>query len=98
MPKCAQAFERPLSELPDELRPAVHAAAVLTRLGVDIPTELRGDDDPPTERRESLPQELFVLERAVHLSRVEKGRAVLDCSADDRDRLLFLGGRPVTKG
>ncbi len=87
-----QEFEGPLSELPNELRPAVHTAEVRARLRVDVPTELRRDDNPPAERRERFPQELFVLEGAIHLGGAEEGYAALDRGSDDRACCLSVGG------
>jgi hypothetical protein len=55
--------------LPDVRRPAVDACLFAV---LDPETEFRGNDDALAQRGEGLADELFVDERPVHLSGIEK--------------------------
>ena len=56
--------------------------------------ELGGDHDLVAERREGFADELLVRERAIDFGGIEEGDAALDGRADQRDRILLVGGGP----
>jgi hypothetical protein len=73
----------------DLLRPAVetHRRAVL-----DVPAELRGDDDLVTQGLQGLADELFVDVGAVNLGGVEERDAALHRATQDGDHVLAGAG------
>ena len=91
----AQPLQRALRHLANVLRPAVEPG--LLSILVPLEGELGGDHDLSAERRECLAEELLVPERAVRLRGVEECDAALDGGADERDRLLPVGGRTVSE-
>jgi hypothetical protein len=70
----------------------------MSTVGVDIESELGGDDHLSAERLKGFSDELFVVERAVDLSRIEKGDATLDGGMDKSDRVLLLREWLIGKG
>ena len=89
-------LERSVGDLLDVLRSAVQAS-LRTATRIDIEAELAGDHDPVADRRKSFTDQLLVRERPVDLGGVEEGDAVVDGRADERDSLLFVDSRTVTK-
>ena len=73
------------------LRPDVESSGAAALLGEP---ELGGDDDLFAHRCQGLADQLFVGERAVHLSGVEEGDAEVDRSADESDAVLLLTAGP----
>src|SRR4051812_31646876 len=65
------------------LRPAVEAWPSLARLKIDVPAELRGDDDIVAKRLDGLAKDSLVLERAVRFGTVEKHDTMIVGRADD---------------
>lgn len=80
-------FQRALRNLLDVFRPAVYADPCALTGRVEFEPELRGDHDLITERSESLADELFVRERAVHLSTVWK-KVTPRSTADRRGEII----------
>ena len=86
----AQPPQRAVDRGADVLGPAADAA--LVAVVVEGEAELRRDDDLVADRRESLPDDLLVLERSVDLGRVEERDAVVDRLAQEGDH-----GRPLRR-
>src|SRR4051794_34842899 len=82
----AQPAQRTLDRGADVLRPAGDAG-LLTVL-VKGEAELRRDDDAVADRLQRLADQLLVVERAVHLGRVEEGDATVDRRPEEGDHLL----------
>ncbi len=82
----AEALEGRLGHLANTLRAAVETLCAMASVGIDVESELGGDDHLSAERREGLAYEFFVVERAVDLRGVEEGDAALDCRVEQRDR------------
>jgi hypothetical protein len=79
-------LERGVGDLPDPLRPAVHA-----RLGIPVlEAELGGDHYLVAERRQGLAHQLLVGEGAIGFGGVEERHSVLERVSDQRDRILFF--------
>ena len=69
--------------------------AGLLAVVVEREPELGGDHHLVTDRRQCLPDELFVDERSVDLGGVEERDAPLDRGADQGDGVLAIGERAV---
>jgi hypothetical protein len=89
----AEATECSIRHLTDVLRPRVQP--VPRTVGVDAEAELRRDHDLLTHRGERLADELLVGKRPVGLGGVEQGHAAFDGCANERDRPLPIGRRPI---
>ena len=81
-------LERGLGDLPDVLRPAVHAA--LSGRPVDVDAELGGDHHLVADRLQRFADDLFVRVRAIDLGGVEEGDAALEGRPDQADRIRRL--------
>jgi len=83
--------------MPDNLfdvrRLAVHGAL----FAVAIESELGCDDDAVTERGPGFANEFFVREWAIDSGGVEKGDALFDSRANERDHFLLIGGWSVAE-
>ena len=75
---------------------AVQTRATLSCLRVDIPAELRGDDDLAADRGQSLADEFFIGERPVGLRCIEERHAMIGGGADERDAVLAIRCRTVS--
>ena len=88
----AQPFQRRIGDLPDMLRPAVHAKVRDRR--AECVAELGRDHDLVAERSEGFAHEFLVPVRAIGLGGVEECDAALDRRSDQPDRILRVGGGP----
>jgi hypothetical protein len=91
-----ETFERAFGHLLDVLGPTIEAAALLP-VRIDVETELRGDHHSVADGSQCFANERFVRERTINLRGIEKGNAALHSGANQRDHLLRIGGRTVTK-
>jgi hypothetical protein len=91
-----QSFERTLDGLLDSIGAAIQFAPLAVRR-VGLPAELGGDYHLITHRRESLPNQFFIGERAVNLSRVEECDTPIERRSNEGDALLLLDGGAVTE-
>ena len=90
-------LERGFGYLPDVLWPAVQPSQTSLRLGIDFPSELRGDHHLAPKRSKGFAYKLFVCVRTIDLGRVEERDAAFDGRADQRDHFLLVFGRAVGK-
>src|SRR5262249_23122423 len=79
-----------LGDLADVLRPAVDTAQSARRFGIDLETELGGDDDLIANGSESLAEQLLVRERTVSFGSAQEREAGFEGPAQPVDRLLLL--------
>jgi hypothetical protein len=86
-----QALQRGVGHFSDVLRSTVQD--LLLAVVAEGEAEFRGDDDLLPERLQGFADQLFVGERTIDFSRVEKGDAALDSRADQRDAGLLVDGR-----
>src|SRR5208283_5910840 len=87
-------LERSLNHTLDARRFAGYTALLA---GVAIESELGGDDHLATERREGFADEFLVRERAIDFGGIEERDAEFDGFPNQRDHLLLVGSRAVTK-
>src|SRR5690606_12230281 len=80
-----QAPEHPFDDDLDVRGPAVEAGPTRARLLVDVPAELRRDDDIVSERRDGTPEDALTLMWAIGLGRVEEGDTLVIRFADEGD-------------
>ena len=66
-------------------------------LGIECEAELRRDDDAVTDGSEGLAHQVLVGERSVDLRGVEEGDSAVHGSAQHRDHLRAVPGRPVAE-
>jgi hypothetical protein len=83
----AQALEHALDGQHDMLRAAVEPRTPFAGFEIDVPAELGSDHDLVTERRNDFAENPFHLMRAVSLSRIEKGDAMIKGCPDDVEHL-----------
>ena len=74
---------------------AVRSAAASPCFNVDVETELRGNDHFVADGLECLAYQLFVGERTVSFSSVEKGDAKIMSGANQLDHLPLVCWRPI---
>ncbi len=84
-----QTFERSFRDLSDVFGSAVEARPTWCATGLELEAEFRGDNDSIAEGRQRLADELFVVERAVNLGRIEERDALVDRGAN-RDSISCL--------
>src|SRR5690349_8245231 len=70
---------------------AVHSAAALSRLQVDIPAEFRGDDHLVADRCQGLTHKILIREWAINFGGVEKRDSTLSSGPNDLDAFLPVG-------
>src|SRR5215469_4347241 len=87
--------ERGFCDLPDVLGSTVEAR--LATFGADVESEFCSDHHLIAARRERLPYQLLVRERAVHLRRVEERHATINGCPDEGDHLLLVTRWPVAR-
>src|SRR2546430_4820183 len=87
----AKALEHPFDSELDVLGLAVEPWAPLTCLEIDVPAELRCDDDLVSEGCDTFAEDAFHFERAVRLRRIEEVDATVEGCSDDVDH--FAPGR-----
>ena len=80
-----QALERAFDGLLDMVRTADETGTTLSRLGVDVPAELAGDDDFVPERCNGVAKNPFAFKGTVGFRSVEKSDAAIVGRTDDVD-------------
>ena len=92
-----QSLERAFHGTLDLFRRAIGSLGATSSVGIDIESELGGDDDLFAEGREGLADEFLIGEGAVDLRGVEEGDAALDGGTEKRDHLVLFRERFVGK-
>ena len=77
------------------LRSAVKARQTLTRLLVNVPAKLGGDNDFVPERGDAFPENFFDFKRAVGFSSVKERYPFIKCTVDNIDHLGTPGNGGV---
>jgi len=80
--------QRGLDDGPDVLGPAVEPLPPRASVGIQLKTELRGNDHTLADRRERLPEQGFVRVRAVGLGGVEEGDPAIHHRARLTEKLI----------
>src|SRR5438874_8762005 len=90
-----QSLQRSVGDLFDVLWPTIQAE--LLTFGTKFESELRGNCDSLTQRSQRFANELFVRERTVNFSGIEKRNPAFNCRPNQRDHLILVFGRTVAK-